>query len=78
VIKNENVAQELLEQGLSSGTQIEHVCVLLALITSFVALWWISYFNYVLFHSLVEIYNVMVLWGVFFVTWSVRRFFRNS
>lgn len=63
---------------MSSGSQEERFCVLLALSASLLGLCWTSYYNYLLFHSLAEMYNVVVLWGVFFVTWSARRLFRSS
>jgi signal transduction histidine kinase len=65
------------EQSLSCGRE-ERVCVLLVLFASLLGLWWTSHHNYLLFHSLVEMYNVVVLWGVFFVTWSARRLLRSS
>lgn len=65
------------EQSLSCGRE-ERVCVLLVLFASLLGLWWTSHHNYLLFHSLVEMYNVVVLWGVFFVTWSARRLLRSN
>jgi signal transduction histidine kinase len=66
------------ERELSSCGREESVCVLLVLLASLLGLWWISHHNYLLFHSLVEMYNAVVLWGVFFVTWSARRLMRSS
>ncbi|WP_417909121.1 sensor histidine kinase [Candidatus Electronema sp. PJ] len=78
---NRPVEAEMLglpEQGMASGSGQERVCVLLALFTSFIGLFLISRYNYLLFHSLTEIYSIVVLWGIFFVTWNARHLFRNS
>lgn len=66
------------EQNLASGSGGEQFCVLLALLTSLAGLCWISQNNFPLFHSLVEIYSIAVLWGIFFITWSARQLMRNS
>ncbi|RJP32804.1 MAG: PAS domain S-box protein [Candidatus Omnitrophota bacterium] len=34
--------------------------------------------NFLLFHSLVEMFNVIVAWSVFLVVWNTRRFLRNQ
>ncbi len=65
------------EQKLFCGKE-EHVCILLLLLASLLGLWWTGQHNYLLFHSLVEMYNVVVLWGIFFVTWSARRLMHSS
>ncbi len=56
----------------------EQFCVLLALMASFVGLYWVSRYNFLLFHSLAEIYHIAVFWGIFFVTWSARLLLRNN
>ena len=65
------------EHDLSCGRE-ERVCLFFILLASLLGLWQTSHHNYLLFHSLVEMYNVVVLWGVFFVTWSARRLLRSS
>ena len=40
-------------------------------------LYFISLYNYLLFHSLVEIFAVVVAGGIFFVTWNSREFSDN-
>jgi signal transduction histidine kinase len=66
------------DKGMASGSQQERFCVLLALLASLVGLFIASRHNFLLFHSLVEIYSIAVLWGIFFVTWSARRLVRNN
>ncbi|CAK8723038.1 MAG: His Kinase A (phospho-acceptor) domain-containing protein [Candidatus Electronema aureum] len=68
----------LLSRSPISGSRDERFCVALALLSSLVGLYWVSRFNYLLFHSLTEIYHVAVFWGIFFVTWSARRLLRNN
>lgn len=37
-----------------------------------------SYHSYLLFHSLVEIFSILVAWGIFAVAWNSRRFMDNN
>jgi serine phosphatase RsbU (regulator of sigma subunit) len=37
-----------------------------------------SHYSYVLFHSLVELFSVVVAAGAFTIVWNARRYFRNS
>ncbi len=37
-----------------------------------------SYYNYLLFHSLAEIFGVVVSWCIFMVAWNSRRFMDNN
>jgi PAS domain S-box-containing protein len=43
-----------------------------------VGLWVISRQNYLLFHSLVELFSIAVAWSVFLLMWNARRFMRND
>lgn len=61
-----------------AGSRREQFCVLAALLSSCIGLYGISRYNYLLFHSLAEVYHVAVCWGIFFVAWSARPLFRNS
>jgi signal transduction histidine kinase len=56
----------------------ERLCVFAALLAAVAGLACVSRCNYLLFHSLAEVYHVAVCWGIFFVAWSARRLFRNS
>jgi len=42
------------------------------------ALWLTSLHSYLLFHSLVEIFSILVAFGVFVVVWNSRRFHENG
>ena len=41
-----------------------------------IGLWLTSRVSYLLFHSLVEVFAVLVAWGMFIVAWNTRRFMR--
>ncbi|NWF94078.1 MAG: PAS domain-containing protein [Syntrophaceae bacterium] len=51
--------------------------LLLGLI-SFLALYLTSLQNYLLFHSLAEIFSILVAFGIFVIAWNARRFFDNN
>jgi signal transduction histidine kinase len=37
-----------------------------------------SFYSYLLFHSLAEIFSILVAWGIFVVAWNSRQFHDNS
>ena len=43
-----------------------------------IGLWLTSRVNYLLFHSLVEVFGIMVAWGMFTVAWNTRRLMRHG
>lgn len=43
-----------------------------------VALFWISSFNYLLFHGLAELFSIVVAGGIFVVFWNVRDYVENN
>jgi PAS domain S-box-containing protein len=55
------------------GTRIDRILFWLAPAAAIVALYLVSRANYVLFHSLVEVSRVVVLFGVFVIAWHSRR-----
>jgi len=44
----------------------------------FLGLYLTSLYNYLLFHSLAEIFSIVVACGIFMVTWNSRRFLENN
>ncbi len=44
----------------------------------FAALYFSSLYNYLLFHSIAEIFSIIVAFGIFVVAWNARRFLDNS
>ncbi|UCH97102.1 MAG: PAS domain S-box protein [Candidatus Aminicenantes bacterium] len=57
-----------------SGKYIYGVIGILVL----VGLYQASLYNYLLFHSLAEIFSIVVAFGIFMVTWNSRRFIDNN
>ncbi len=41
-----------------------------------VLLFWLSRYNFLLFHSLSELFSVVVAWSVFLIVWNSRRFIK--
>lgn len=48
--------------------------VFIFFITSLVILYLVSYYNYLLFHSIAEIFSIVIAAGIFIVVWNARRF----
>lgn len=38
----------------------------------------ISFYNYLLFHSLAELFSIAIAWGIFMVAWNSRRFMEDD
>jgi len=53
------------------------IAILLALLVLF-GLYLISIDNYLLFHSLVELFSIVIAFGVFVIAWNSRRFLDNN
>jgi signal transduction histidine kinase len=51
---------------------------LLTLAAAFVGLYLLSRSNYLLFHSIVESFSIIVACGVFMISWNSRRFHQNG
>jgi len=58
---------------VAGGTRIDRILFWLAPAAAIVALYLVSRANYLLFHSLVEVFRVVVLFGVFVIAWHSRR-----
>ncbi|MCR4392765.1 MAG: hypothetical protein NUV31_00175, partial [Dehalococcoidales bacterium] len=41
-------------------------------------LYWLSRYDYLLFHSLAEIYSIVIAFAIFAIAWNARRFMDNS
>lgn len=44
----------------------------------FAGLYFSSWYNYLLFHSIAEIFSILVAFGIFIIAWNARRFLDNS
>ncbi|AMV73423.1 hypothetical protein JCM30471_18380 [Desulfuromonas carbonis] len=60
-----------------SGLRLEAAPLLIALAAS-AGLYLTSRFNYLLFHSLAELFSILVAFGTFTIAWHTRRFLTNG
>jgi len=44
----------------------------------FAALYFSSWYNYLLFHSIAEVFSILVAFSIFIIAWNARRFLDNS
>jgi len=51
---------------------------ILAVLAAGLSLYLTSFYSYLLFHSLVEIFSVAIAWGVFALAWNSRRLIQNN
>jgi signal transduction histidine kinase len=51
---------------------------ILAVILAAAGLYLTSFYSYLLFHSIVELFSVAIAWGVFALAWNSRRLIRNN
>ena len=52
--------------------------IMVAIGIGLVGFWLTSRVSYLLFHSLAELFSVLVAWGIFIVAWNSRRFIAHS
>ena len=58
----------------SASPAWKKLLILMAMGIGLIGLWLTSRVSYLLFHSLVEAFSVLVAWGMFIVAWNTRRF----
>jgi len=51
---------------------------ILAVLAAALGLYLTSFYSYLLFHSIVEIFSVAIAWGVFALAWNSRHLIRNN
>jgi hypothetical protein len=51
---------------------------ILFLIILLVVLYFSSRYNYLLFHSLAEIFSILIAFGIFVIAWNCRRILKNN
>jgi hypothetical protein len=64
---------EIMEQSLKKT----YTYVLLGMLT-LIGLYLSSLYNYLLFHSIAELFSIIIACGVFMIAWNSRRFIRNN
>ncbi len=58
--------------------KIRYGLIIGALVISLAALYFLSRYNYLLFHSIVEIFSIVIAFAIFAVAWNSRRFTDSS
>jgi PAS domain S-box-containing protein len=58
----------------SASTAWKKLLILMSMGIGLIGLWLTSRVSFLLFHSLVEAFSVLVAWGMFLVAWNTRRF----
>jgi len=66
-----------LEQESQKSFWLEGLKIL-AIISAAAGLYLTSFYSYLLFHSIVELFSVAIAWGVFALAWNSRRLIRNN
>jgi len=59
-------------------TPVSYYFSILIALGTIAALFLISIFNYLLFHSIVEGFSIVIACGIFMVVWNSRRFIENN
>jgi len=55
-----------------------YLFIILVFAISIGLLYWLSRYNYLLFHSLAEIYSIVIAFAIFAIAWNARRFMDNN
>jgi PAS domain S-box-containing protein len=68
------------DQGIATSppSTLRTVFILAAIGIGLVGLWLAGRVSYLLFHSLVELFVILVAWGIFIIAWNSRRFITHS
>ncbi len=61
-----------------SGSKLRYVLIILATATGLTALYLLSYFNYLFFHSMVELFSIVIAFAIFAIAWNSRRLIDNN
>ena len=62
----------------TESAAIHKLIILISAILIFLGLYFTSLYSYLLFHSLSEIFSVVVACGIFMVAWNSHRFLENN
>ncbi len=66
------------DTAASPPNTMKAVIITVAIGIGLVGFWLTSRVSYLLFHSLAELFSVLVAWGIFIVAWNSRRFIAHS
>ena len=56
----------------------KNLIMILILVSVVVSLYFLSKYNYLIFHTFVELFSIIVAVGVFVLAWNFRSFFKNG
>jgi PAS domain S-box-containing protein len=69
---------EINRSSESKVTKIRNTAIAIVLFVCLVALYFLSRYNYLLFHSIVEIFSVVIAFAIFAIAWNSRRLSDNT
>ena len=81
LLDNESVEYEIREKGpreIETPASYDRFIRAFGIILVFLGLYVTSFHSYLLFHSLAEIFSIIVACGTFMVAWNSRRFIENN
>ena len=65
-------------QILTDRSWKERLFIYAGILVSFVALYLVKNHSFILFHSLVEVFSIVIAGGIFALAWNARRYFDNG
>ncbi len=60
------------------GTKMRNAVMVLAAALSLIGLYFLSRYNYLLFHSLAEVFSIVIIFAIFAIAWNSRRIMDND
>ncbi len=66
-----------IEQKTSQEIPIQSYLNYLVILTALIGLYFTSWVNYLLFHSLAEIFSIVVAFSIFVIAWNSKKYIRN-
>ncbi|MFB3887932.1 MAG: MASE3 domain-containing protein [Candidatus Bathyarchaeia archaeon] len=74
----ESQSNDSTPQEWKLGNKSRYALLALAAVLSLTALYVLSRFNYLLFHSLAEVFSVVIAFAIFAIAWNSRRMMNNN
>jgi hypothetical protein len=76
--EKEVVERKLIEEESGGPVITDKLVIIISGIFILLGLYLLSIYNYLLFHSIAEIFSVIIACGIFMVAWNSRRFLDNN
>ena len=73
-----NTPQENKDKRGISGSAQSTAFTIVTGIVLLVAMYFISHYNYLLFHSLAEVFSIIIAFAIFAIAWNARRIMDNN